>query len=436
MKSIWLAVLGIVIVIIAIAADWLGLGSRQGFGEKQLMLAAVGTLMILAALEMYTGWFRERPPKTQWRILVCCIILLGAFIRVVHLVFVGFDLPFRYGGLFLEFAEQIVGNGYRMPVRIPFYTDGGIPFAYPPLPFYLEAILLDVFSLPKFLVVNLLPPLVAVLTLPLFHLLTRAMGLEPETRLAALVAYATMPATFRDLIEGAGLAEAFGSLALIGFAISLVWACGQNTVGRYMGVGALWAMCIVSSPGSAYASIPMILIFAIARLAQRPLQPKPIFRTGSFLGVATLIALAASSPYWFTVISNHGLSVFVNTLIDQNVENRWSFSWVLGHLLSFSVSGAPYPFLWDVIIFGGAIWALFARRWALLMWFLVFFCIPREYEWLVGLPAALLAGFSATKMFGPRFIDLSRSYLHRQEKYLVAGEGRYYWLYTFYGMLP
>ena len=200
--------------------------------------------------------------------LVVCIILLGAAIRLAHLAFVDITLPFRSGGLFAEFSQQILAHNYLLPSRIPFYTDGGIPFAYPPLPFYVEAACLDIFSLPEFIVANLLPPFIAVLTLPSFYFLTQALGLSGRTRLAALVAFATMPAAFVEQIESAGLGEAFGSLALIWLAISLAWAHKRDTVANYGLVGLVWAICVVASPATAYASVPTILIFAIVQLAR------------------------------------------------------------------------------------------------------------------------------------------------------------------------
>ena len=361
--------------------------------------------------------------------LVVVVLLFGTAVRLVHLAFVDTSLPFRYGGLFVEFSQRLAANHYLLPQRVPFYTDGGIPFAYPPLPFYVEAVLLDVFSLPKFSVATLLPPAIAVLSVPSFYLLTRELGLSFRTRLAALVAFAGMPVAFREQIDGAGLSEAFGTLALLWLAISLVRAHNKETAGSYGLVGLFWAICLVSSPGSAYASIPTMLIFALVQFARAEWRPSA--RIIGLLGVAVAIAGAASSPYWLTVIANHGVMIFVDTVVDQH-EARLPAPWMIitefPEIQDF-VSGAPAPFffparsryLWDVAILGGVVWALFRRQWALLVWFVVLFSIPREGRWLAAIPAALLAGIGIAAAFGPFLVRPGQSYLRKVGQVAIVG---------------
>jgi hypothetical protein len=353
------------------------------------------------------------------RFFTACIILVGTIIRLAHLAFIDLTLPFRYGGLFAEFAQQIVACDYLLPRHIPFYTDGGIPFAYPPLPFYVEAALLDVLSLPKFLVATLLPSSIAILTVPSFYFLTRALGLSIQTRLVALVAYGTMPAAFSQQIEGGGLPEAFGSLALIWLAISLAKAHKRNTIRSHCLVGLTWAICVVSSPGSAYASIPTMLIFAIAQLVS--VERRLVLRATSLLAMAGLVAVAASSPYWVTVVNNHGTHVFVNSLIGQHGSAFKTLKEALGRLVAFGVSGGQFPFWWDVLILGGIAWAVLHRRWVLPAWFIIILSIPREGVWMLAVPAALLAGIGGAELFGPLLLDLGRTHLRKLERAVIFG---------------
>jgi hypothetical protein len=353
--------------------------------------------------------------------LAICITLLGAAIRLTPLAFVDITLPFRSGGLFAEFSRQISAHDYLLPSRIPFYTDGGIPFAYPPLPFYVEAVLLDLFSLPEFVVANLLPPFIAVLTLPSFYFLTRVLGLSVRTRLAALVVFAAMPAAFVEQIESAGLSEAFGSLVLIWLAISLVRAHKRDTAANYGLVGLSWAICVVASPGTAYAAVPTMLIFAVVQLARAGWRPS--VRTIGFLGATGVIAVVASSPYWLTVVANHGVEVFVNSFLGVHEGTLGSLHSILkkmAYFKIFQVSRAPYPFLYDVAIFSGAVCALFSHRWALLAWFAALYSIPREGRWMVAMPAALLVG-SAASVFSRVLIDLGEAHMNKWGKTAITG---------------
>lgn len=349
------------------------------------------------------------------------LLVLGSIIRLAHLPFIDITLPYRYGGLFVEFSQQIAAHGYSLPDRIPFYTDGGIPFAYPPLPFYVQAVLVDWLSLPKFSVVTLLPAVVAVLTVPSFWFLTQQLELEVRTRLAALAAFGFMPAAFWDLTEGGGLSEAFGALALIWLAIALVRAYKCDTAANHGLVGVSWASCILASPGSAYASVPTVLISVVAQFARS--EWRPGVRIFALWGATGAIAMAMSSPYWATVATRHGIQVFVSSVVGQHGNLLGAIPRTLAKLAHFRVSSyAPYHLLWDMTILAGVVWTLLHRRWAILAWFIVLFSIPRESVWMAPIPAALLAGIGFTEVFRPLLTDLWKSSrLHKPEQSLIAG---------------
>lgn len=342
------------------------------------------------------------------RLMVGLVFLLGGALRLIHLLFVGVDTPFRAGALFLEFSRQIAANRFLLPANIPFFTDGGIPFAYPPLPFYVEAVLLSVFSLPDYSVVNLLPPFIAVLTLPSFYVLTRVAGLTFPTRLAALIAFAVLPNAFRQQIHGGGLSEAFGTLALIWFVVALLRCQKVNTFSNYMLVGVLWAVCVVSSPGSAYASLLTFLIFSIAQFAESNGRDK--LKSIGLSCLAGAVALIVSSPYWLTVVSYHGLQVFVDAFGGQHSGIIGKILNALESLLKFEIAEGGSPFIWNMVIFAGLAWGLFHRHWALVVWFLVLVGIPREGDWLRSIPAAILAGIGSVKIFVPALNSLTRRF--------------------------
>jgi hypothetical protein len=358
---------------------------------------------------------RLRSMLTKERLLVGCVLSLGIVIRLVHLVFLGADSPNKGGGLFAEFSQQIALHGFALPRYIPFYSAEGVPFAYPPLPFYVEAVLVYIFSLPEFLVVNLLPPCAAILALLAFHRLTRELGLGFWTRIAALLAYATMASAYVQQISAGGLAEAFGSLALVCFAIFLVRAYKRDTITDYALVGVNWAFCVVASPGSAYASVPTFLIFVLAQFAKSGWRPS--LRAIAYLVMAGLIAVVVSSPYWLTVIIHHGLRVFVISFSEQH--HGFSGLGTLEALLEFQMTGAK--FLCNFFLFCGIAWAVLRRRWVLLAWFIVLYSIPREGEWMASVPAAILAGLGATEAFAPPLVEIVRRYGRMTEVAILIG---------------
>ena len=74
----------------------------------------------------------EKNNKSRiYQLISIFVIIIGVVLRTYHLLLVGFNKPWGAGGLYLEFARQIFQNHYYLPVTIPHYTYGGLPFAFP-----------------------------------------------------------------------------------------------------------------------------------------------------------------------------------------------------------------------------------------------------------------------------------------------------------------
>jgi hypothetical protein len=383
----------------------------QGFAFLSL-LALVVLILILVRL-----------PREDWNLEDWCgtaatigLLVNGVALRLITSTYLDPRLPSRMGGLFLEFAQQIAASGFSIPQRIPYYTEGGIPFAYPPLPFYVEAILLNFFPKGEFLIANLLPPFIGILTLFSFIYLVHVLDLDPLTGTLAIGSFAFMLSAFYDQSESAGLAEAFGNLSLVWYSISLVKANRRGSLLYYVWVGGAFALCVLSSPGSAYASIFLFFLFAISQLLKSSQKIAILAR----IFTAGVVATVATSPYWLAVISNHGIGLFWHVVLAQQDPSNPSvpFPPLLIPLLEFRSSLAPFPSIWGLMILSGFIWALFHRHIWLPVWLLALILIPREGWWMSSVPASLLAGYGASKVWGP-FITSSLEMQKIWKKVLV-----------------
>ena len=352
------------------------------------------------------------------RLLVLIAMFSGIVMRLIHLTIIQVNLPCQSGGLFAEFSRQIAAHGYALPNRIPFYSAGGIPFAYPPLPFYISAILLDIFPQSKYAVMNILPPLITLLTLPSFYLLTKELDLSFNARLAGMVAYASVPTAFKNQIASSGLAEAFGTLALIWFAISLIRSWRRETILPHILVGLSGAVCLLSSPGSAYFMALVLAASSVIRFAVAD-GWRGRWRTCGQVLITALVFAMATSPYWLAVLNNHGVSIIVDSFKAEHGDVRILLFSKLMEFGEFRVSGAALPSLWDFAIFCGFLWAIIRRKWALVLTFLVAFSIPREGKWLVSIPACILAGLGFAQILSrfPRL--LSKRTWRRSERLIV-----------------
>jgi hypothetical protein len=366
---------------------------------QALLILSVLSFVVLALF--YILHLREDVRIEEWTrpIAVALLLLIGGALRVFKLLLVNPRLPVHEAGLFVEFAQQIIDNHFFLPHSIPYYTEGGIPFGYPPLSFYVEAVLLRTFPQSEFLIANLLPVVASILTLISIIPLTRALGLGPFPGFITLAIFAIIPSAYSEQSESAGLAEAFGSLAIVWFCTSLAKVYHEEKIERYILAGVALAFCVLTAPGSAYASVFLFVIFSIYQLIRK--RANRIIVLGHLI-LAGITGLLVSSPYWLAVLYNHGIQIYVNTLFTQ-YQNGDSLPilYRIASLFDFNISGTLYPFFWSFIIFSGFIGAIFRGQWWLPIWFLAFYFIPREGGWLCAIPASLLASYGITEIWTP-----------------------------------
>ena len=340
--------------------------------------------------------------------IAALIIVLGVAIRCTHLFLI--DLthePFRLGGLFVAFADEIAAHNFQLPVNIPYYSLGGIPYAYPPLGFYVEAILLKLFPAQIFAIANLLPPLVSILALGLAaRFFYRWAGGWNLKSLTALLAYALLPNSFYNQIEAAGLAESFGSLALVVY-FDLIFSHQRNhnlTSALRAGLGL--ALCVLSSPGSALgaAIISLVLVLDTLVSLRWSQKAKPYLQL-FWIGIT---GIALSAPYWLPVILNHGIDIFLTPTGMQyelsgqvTLLRRLRANW-----FTYSAIQLDGVFFWSIAILLGAGWLVWRRQYFLLLAFLALFSIPRENAWVTAFPAALLIAHGIVDVLVPTIQSL------------------------------
>ena len=348
--------------------------------------------------------------KKFQRISGVIILIAGIFLRFYHLLKFDFvHIPFRLGGLFFAFAGQIINNGFRIPVNIPFYSVGGIPFAYPPVGFYVEAILLKLFPGDRFVIVNILPPFVSALALIAVYLLLRelyapavldASGTKKNKEghiLAGVFAYAFMPLAFTNQIEAAGLAESFGSLFLV---VYFAAAANFRRVSNWKNavwVGVALGLCIISNPGSAIGAAILSVMLGLEVVVKNKFR----FQSISWIGLVALTGGLVSSPYVLTVAHNHGKAIFILPVLAQYVGGEKQGFWelLLIKLNNFMIVRDGASFLWNGIIFLGLLWLLFRGKYVFPVVFFALFSIPREGIWLAALPATFLFAHGGGDIF-------------------------------------
>jgi hypothetical protein len=339
------------------------------------------------------------------------ILLIGVAVRCTHLFLI--DLthePFRLGGLFIAFADEIATRNFQLPVNIPYYSSGGIPYAYPPLGFYMEAIFLRIFPGEIFAIANLLPPVISILTLGLVgRFFYRWAGGWNLRSLSALLAYALLPNAFYNQIEAAGLAEAFGSLALVLYFELILGYQQKRSLASALYAGLGLALCVIGSPGSALggALISLMLVLDTLISARWTEKAQPYLQ----LICIGLTGIALSAIYWLPVVRNHGVEIFITPVGMQYTEGgqvsflgKLQYSW-----FTYSILQQDGVYFWSVAILLGIGWLVWRRKLFLPLAFLALFSIPRENAWVTAFPAALLIGYGIANVLVPTIKSMSVS---------------------------
>jgi len=337
----------------------------------------------------------EKKPTAKYiSIATILILFVGTVLRLYHLAIVGFSRPWVLGGLYLEFSRQIFQNHYLLPATIPFYTLGGLPFAYPPLPFYIESFLVFTLGLPEFFVVNALPPFISVISLFAFNCLSKKILKNPNARFFSITLFSLLPICYMEQIEGAGLAESFGTLFLIIFLIAF-WNYYKNPyhTPKLLLTSFIWALCIMTSPASAYVSVFIFLAIFIVLLKQEKDKINKLF---PFISILVFTTILISSIYWGTVIKNHGMDLFIKSFKGQHGIHEMNF-FITG-ILSYSRDQfLKIEFIMPLLFFI-ALWILLAHKeFGLLFLSIVSSLIPREI-WLMGIIGIFVIGIALDLM--------------------------------------
>ncbi|MCW3137022.1 MAG: glycosyltransferase family 39 protein [Methanophagales archaeon] len=354
--------------------------------------------------ENLSSWVVSRLAKLELfieesRLLVVILIfLVGFFVRFSPLIIMGFptELPFNGGGLYYHFSETILENNFTYPRTIPYYTDNGIPFAYPPLLFYLIAIVAKFTPLSTFILHIYLPTFISVATVIAFYFLAKEIFQERKLILFSTLVYAILPTAFSELIPGEGLCESFGVFIFIIGMIFMHKMFSTDSLKYILITGFLFGIAVLGSPGGGYAFAISLVVFSF-------LKGRGVFDAKKFTSVA-LIGAVVSSPWWLTVIDYHGIDILLNGFMSRHSD-------ILGLIvksLYFHVFGGLF---WAAFCLFGIFYCIIKREFFLPIWF-ISVLIPggAEIGYIIPIPAAILITLGLFKVVIPGFKkDISRT---------------------------
>jgi hypothetical protein len=276
-------------------------------------------------------------------------------------------------GLFSAMAEQIIAHGYGLPASIPYYTAGGIPFAYPPLFLYLYAALWDVTGLGPLVLTRVLPGIFVIgCVVATYALAAELLSTRLQASVAA-VAVATSPTIFRMLLTAGGIvrAPAF-AIMVVGLYVGVKLFRTHSRRWLLAAIGC-FALLLLSHPVNA-AFFAFSYLFFFAAFDRSP--------HGLAYGVlVAVVPFVLISPWLATVISRHGVDVFLQA---AGTHGGLGIK-PLNAVIFWYAPRIAFPSLWKLLILVGGFYLLADRQYVLIMWFaLSVMVFSRRITMLVG----------------------------------------------------
>ncbi len=293
-----------------------------------------------------------------WTILGLAI-LFGMFVRFIPGPLAG--LPINDGGMFAVMIRDLKANQFALPVFTS-YNFADIPFAYPPLGLYLGA-LFEMLGLSEFQMLIWLPAFLTIATVPLFYLLAlELLGNRPRAA-AAVVFFALAPGNYVWYLMGGGLTRALGAVFFI-LSLYFVHRAFREGYWRLVMFAMLFcSLTVLSHPQAALLLVIGCAIFLLFDLSRASALRAILIAAGT---------LMLTSPWWGIIISRHGMDVFLSA--GQSGDLKASLSALFGSLF-FRQTIIPFSTVFWLL---GLMWAIYKRRFDLLLWGLLPFFIDQR----------------------------------------------------------
>jgi hypothetical protein len=331
--------------------------------------------------------------KLDWPALfLFTALLFGAVVRFWPAVTNGF--PLNDGGMFYTMIRDLKADHFLLP-QFTTYNFADIPFAYPPLGFYIAASLSALLHVPELQILLWLPALVNTLSIFIFYKLAEQILPSRMSASLALMIYALSPRAFIWQVMGGGITRAFGML----FLLLMLWQEIKMLKPRS---SAAW------TPASASKKLVLTIIFGAGAVLSHPQTALHAALGGallfafygrnkrgiiSALGVALGVALLTAS-WWGTVLSRYGVQPFISA----GQTSQRTLESYLG-ILRFDGLG-DYLFLPTLLFAFIGIGITFKRRdFLLIAWAVLAYLIdPRGGDGIALLPLSMLAGMGLLKL--------------------------------------
>lgn len=324
-------------------------------------------------------------------LILMLAVLVGTFMRFNPTLLAGFAI--NDGGMFAVMVDDLKASRYILPAFTT-YNHLNIPFAYPPLGFYLGRIASDLFGLSAPEALRWVPAFFASLSVPAFYLL--ALRLLKNKYYAALSTFffALMPRALSWFVMGGGLTRSPGQFFMLLTLAMVIRLYEANRRADIFWAGLFGGLAMMSHPEAAvHTTVSAIFLWIMLS------RSRTAFINSLFVGALVLLV---SAPWWVAVIHYHGMGPLLSAA--QTGKNLLA----IFHLLFFVFTDEPYATVIAILGLIGIGHLLIRREYLLPLWLVIPFLVEgRSAAGPAAIPLAMLAAIGLVDVVLKALLALS-----------------------------
>jgi len=329
--------------------------------------------------------------------LLMCLLLsltLGLFVRLPY--FLKYDFALNDGALFVEMSNAIRLNNFILPATVS-YNKVELPFAYPPLSFYIVACLTTFFNLEVLDVVRYLPLFFNVVSIGIFVILASQLLKNKAVLLYTSLFFPLIPRSYEWLIMGGGVTRSVGFF----FALLAIYQGNRISIKKdikpFIYCSLFLSMALLSHLEWGITSfITVSLLVLYKQLSKRAVIL--IFILGA-------LVLAITSPWWVTVTIRHGLTPFLAASKTSEWQPGTLLTSIVSILKIFDDGLGGFPISALAIL--GWLLSVVRKDWFLPVWLVaIFLTTPRHGPTPAAMPLAMLAAIGLEHCLIPILLSL------------------------------
>lgn len=336
----------------------------------------------------------EKKQSFQTFVILLIIFAAGFILRYQYVKDATF--PLNDGGLFYKMTQELIENEFKLP-EFTTYNQNLIPFAYPPLGFYITGFLSKLLHIPLLQLFLWFPFTINLVAIPVIYLLVKELTDNREIALFADGFWALALPSYQWLIMGGGVTR---SLAFT-MSIFSLWLFS-----KYSQTGKLFTLILASILGGLVGLshleifwvnvISIIVIWLYKR--KNSFKRDVLYLLGYFF-----FSIVIMLPYLLTVLNHHGLSPFMAGF------HSGEFSIVpqIVKIILFNFTEEFSVTIIAVFALLGIYHQIRKRHYFYVVWFfLILLLDPRSVNRSIILPVSILAAIVLNDIFIPAMTKL------------------------------